>query len=174
MTGIVAIILARLFREHESPSRIAVAGWYGAGAVFLGFGLFDGLGFPAGLQMPVVVAGVALTTIVLLLCYRSLPPAGLSRRLILLGGFLIVLNPVFEWLEIGMMSDPSSYFFVAADRPYQFNADAWSHLWIVSRSQELTETGSMICLLAGFLMYGELLVGDNAARVGRARIPNGG
>jgi hypothetical protein len=88
-----------------------------------------------------------------------------ARWLVLTGIVLLLSNPLTEAVERRLISDSDNYTFVAPDQPYRFDADASAELWLVTHVQELSETAAGLCLLAGFIVLGSVLVmRSNAGR----------
>jgi hypothetical protein len=148
IAGLLALIglFAAIIASTAHP-KLVMSGWALISAGSAGLAVSELLGLRAIIpEVTILVPVVALLLFAFLFVQlRHMPGA---RTFLIVGFLLIVSNPTTEYAKQEIVSNPGNYSFVAADKPYRMNDDAWTKLQGVALIQEITEIGGLICLVA--------------------------
>lgn len=127
-------------------------GWMLVSTGAIGLAVVHILGLRPG-KLPLLIAAILTAVPVFAFLLYELRSLAGVRVWLLLGMILILSNPATEYAENRLTGNPENYSSAG------FDHDAWVQLWIITHIQEVTETGSMICILAAVQMKKESLDG---------------
>lgn len=135
LVGVRALGIARRSRQ------LIAAGWALTAVGAMGLAIAQLLELRPGKITLLIAAIFAAVPVFLFFLYEL---RGLSRAWpwLAVGLLLILSNPATEYAETRLTGNPENYSTAG------FDHDAWIQLWIITHVQEVTETGSMICVLA--------------------------